>query len=95
MLYVIAKKHIPCRTLYKFTFEKEIEVFAIEINLYKVKWLLVCFYNPNFYNLPIHLNATYKAIKFYSKTYNKILTVGDFNAQVSDGKLDTFCSIWT
>ena len=40
MLYV--KEHIPCRMLSKFTFEKEIEAFVIEINLRKVKWLLVC-----------------------------------------------------
>ena len=33
MLYV---KHIPCRMVSKFTFEKEIEGFAIEINLCKV-----------------------------------------------------------
>ena len=80
--------------LSKFTFEKEIEAFAIEINLRKVKWLLVFSYNPNFCNLPVHLNAIDKAIEFYSKTYDKILIAGDFNAQVSDIKLDTFCSIW-
>ena len=62
MLYV--KEHIPCRMLSKFTFEKEIEAFAIEINLRKVKWLLVCSYNPNFCNLPVHLNArqSYKVL---------------------------------
>ena len=38
MLFV--KEHIPCRILSKFTFEKEIKDFAIEINLRKVK--LVC-----------------------------------------------------
>ena len=38
----------PCRMLSKFTFEKEIEAFAIEINLRKVKWLLFCSYNTNF-----------------------------------------------
>ena len=92
MLYV--KEHIPCRMLSKFTFEKEIEAFAIEINLRKVKWLLVFSYNPNFCNLPVHLNAIDKAIEFYSKTYDKILIAGDFNAEVSDIKLDTFCSIW-
>ena len=59
--------------LSKFTFEKEIEAFAIEINLRKVKWLLVCSYNPNFCNLPVHLNATDKATEFYSKTSDKIL----------------------
>ena len=52
MLYV--KKHIcSTYTLSKFTFEKEIEAFAIEINLCKVKWLLVYSYNPNFSNLNV------------------------------------------
>ena len=64
---------MPCRMLSKFTFEKEIEAFAIEINLRKVKWLLVCSYNSIFCNLPVHLSAIDKAIEFYSKTYDKIL----------------------
>ena len=46
MLYF--KKHIPRIMLNKFTFEKEIEAFATEINLRKVKWLLFCSYNTNF-----------------------------------------------
>ena len=92
MLYV--KEHIPCRMLSKFSFEKEIEAFAIEINQRKVKWLLVCSYYPNFCNLSVRLNATDEAIEFYSKTYDKILIAGDFNVQISDIKLDTFCSIW-
>ena len=77
--------------LSKFTFEKEI---AVEINLRKVNWLLVWSYNPHFCNLPVHLNGIDKATEFYSKTYDKILIAGDFNVQVSDIKLDIFCSIW-
>ena len=71
MLYV--KKHIPCKMLSKFTFEKEIEAFVNEINLRKVEWLLVCSYNPHFSDLVVHLNAIDKAIEFYPKTYDKIL----------------------
>ena len=55
---------------------------------------MLCSYNPSFCNLPVHLNAIDKTIEFYSKTYDKILIAGDFNAEVSDIKLDTFCSIW-
>ena len=55
--------------LSKFTFEKEIKAFAIEINLRKVKWLLVCSYNPNLCNIPVHLNVIGKAIDFSSKQF--------------------------
>ena len=57
----------PCRMLSKFTFEKEIEAFAIENNLHKVKWLLVCSYNPNLCNIPVHLTKVDKGIDFNSK----------------------------
>ena len=70
MLYV--KEHLSCRMLSKFTFEKEIETFAIEINLHKVKWMLLCSHNPRFCNLQLHFNAIDKAIEFYYKTYDKI-----------------------
>ena len=45
--------------LSKLTFEKEIDAFAIEVNLRKVKWLLACSYNPHFCNLPVHLNGRF------------------------------------
>ena len=41
MLYV--KKHIPCRILSKFNFEKAIEAFVIEINLKHLKKTLMKF----------------------------------------------------
>ena len=94
VLCYMFKEHILCIIVSKFTFEKEIKAFPIEINLSKVKWLFVSSYNSNFYNLPVNLNAIDKVIKFYSNTYDKILIAGDFNERVSDMKLDTFCSIW-
>ena len=39
MLYI--KEHIPSRMLSEFTFEKEMEAFNIEINLRKVKQVLI------------------------------------------------------
>ena len=70
MLYV--KECIPCRMLSKFTFEKDIKAFVTD-NLCKVRWLLFCSYNPNFCNLPVHLNGIDKAIEFNSKAYDRIL----------------------
>ena len=57
------------RMLCQFTFEKWIEPFAIENNLRKVKWLLVCSYNRNLCNIPVHLNAIDKAIDFNPKKF--------------------------
>ena len=54
----------------------------------------MCSYNPQFSNLPVHLNPVDKSIVFYSKIYDNILITWEFNAEVSDIKLDTFCSIW-
>ena len=48
IITLFSKEHIPCRMLSKFTFEKETEGFATEINLPKVKWLLVCYYSSFF-----------------------------------------------
>ena len=56
-----------CRMLSKFTFEKEIVAFATENNLCQVKWLLVCFCNPNVSNIPVPLKAIDKVIDFSSK----------------------------
>ena len=56
--------------------------------------MLVCSNNLNFCNLPVHLNSIDKAKEFYSITNDKILMGGDFNAQVSDIKLEALCSIW-
>ena len=55
--------------LSKFNLETEIEAFAIENNLRKVKWLLVCFCKPNLCNILVPLNAIDKAIDFNYKKF--------------------------
>ena len=67
---------------------------CFEINLRKVKWVLLCSNNLNFCNLPVHLNSIDKVKEFYSITNHKIFMGGDFNAQVSDINLEAFWGIW-
>ena len=88
------KEHIPCRMLKNFNFETETEAFAIEINLRKVKWLMIFSYNWKLSNLRIHLNVIDKAMKYYFELYYKVSLVGGLNAQISNVKLDAFCSVW-
>ena len=50
---------------------------------------LVCAYNP----YKEHLKELVKAIQFYSKTYDNCMLIGDYNAQVDETKMTSFCSI--
>ena len=84
----------PRRMLSKFTLKKKMIPLPLTLVCVKFKCLLVCSYNSQFSNLPVHLNPVDKSIVFYSKTYDSILITWEFNAEVSDTKLDTFCSIW-
>lgn len=56
------KEHIPCRMLKNLNFEKETEPFAIEINLCKVKWLMIFSGNRKLSNLRIYLNVIGKVL---------------------------------
>ena len=45
------------------------------------------------YSVPLRLDITFKCHRqSYRLSFQKILIAGDFNVQVSDIKLDTFCS---
>ena len=50
---------------------------------------LVCAYNP----YKEHLKELVKAIQFYSKTYNNFRLIGDYNAEVDETKMTSFCWI--
>ena len=41
-----------------------------------------------------HLLQIKNAIDFYSKSYENIMLTGDFNAEISDSHMDSFCGIY-
>ena len=49
----------------------------------------VCAYNP----YKEHLKELVNAIQFYSKTYNNFRLIGDYNAEVDETKMTSFCWI--
>ena len=81
-----------------FYFSEKTEIFCVELNLRKQKWLIFCCYNPCCYNphkylIKDHLLQIKNAIDFYSKSYEKIL-IGGFNVKISDSHMDSVCAIY-
>ena len=84
--YIIASK------LTSFTFPNDIEAFFIEINLKGNKWLICCSCNPNRIFASNHLDHIAKGINTYSKKYEKILLMGDFNVGFTEANMAAFCN---
>ena len=71
------------------------ESFFTEINLYKKKWLVNCFYNPHKSNTGKHLDIISRSLGALSSKYENIVLLGDFNACVDDEALQTFCKFYS
>ena len=72
-----------------------VESFFTEINLYKKKWLVNCFYNPHKSNTGKHLDIISRSLDALSSKYENIVLLGDFNACVDDEALQTFCKFYS
>ena len=55
---------------------------SIEINLRKRKWLLTSCFNPNKYLISSHLDYLNNILDKYSKSYENLVFMGDFNVMI-------------
>ena len=60
------------------------ENFFIKFNLYKMKRLINCSYNPYKSNIRKHLDAIRKSLDALSTKYENIVLLGDFSTYVVD-----------
>ena len=65
------------------------EGLFVELNFRKVKWLLLGTYHPPSQNDIYYFNQLDKAIDTYNN-YEKILLIGDFNAETTEPCLESF-----
>ena len=70
------------------------ECLAIEVNLRKTKWLLICSYNAHKNNISSHLKNISKIIDRNSSRYGKYLCLGDFNSETHETALRNFCDMY-
>ena len=88
-LMLFVREDIPSKLL--LTENALIEGFYIEINLRKKKWLICGSYNPHRTTIDSHMDSLSKNLALYSSTFENYIVLGDFNAEVDNIAISSFC----
>ena len=75
-------------------FPSDIEAIFVEMNIKSKKWRLCCTYNPNKSLIQNHLRQRQKQLEAFSERYEHFLIIGDFNVDVSDPSMTSFCTLF-
>ena len=87
-LLIYIKEGVPAKEVsLKCSTAKEIEAKAIEINLHKIKWLLIGIYRPPSQSKDFFLEEMRKNIEQFYTKYENFLMIGDFNLNENDSSL--------
>ena len=86
---IYVREDIPSKILRKHFFPNDIEGIFVEINFRKSKWLLCGTYHPPSQSDQYYFDNIDKALDVYCQ-YEKIMLVGDFNAQIEEKCFDDY-----
>ena len=78
----------------RYSLPPPIEILFFELNLRNQKWLVCCSYNPHKKLIKEHLRLLTEGIQFYSKDYENIFLMGDYNAEITETNMSSFCEIY-
>ena len=92
LLYV--NDNIPSRQLTEHVIPDDIEIMCVEINLKKQKWVLLGIYRPPKMNEKYFLDHLSRVIDVYSRKYDKIVIMGDFNLEPTDEPIESLCNTY-
>ena len=81
---------IPAKQLTQHQIPKDFEAIIIEINLWKVKWLLCGSYNPKENTISYHLDNISKVLDYYIYKYDNLLLLSDYNCEETNNSMDKF-----
>lgn len=76
-----------------FSFSEKTEMFYIAVNLRKQKQLIFLSYNPHKHVKDLLLQIKNR-IDFYSKCYENTILTDEFNAEIPDGHMNSFCGTY-
>ena len=88
------RSDIPCKPLSKHDFADGIEGIFVEISFRKSKWLLLGTYHPPSQNDNFYFNSIGQGIDVYTKSYDKFLLIGDFNAEEGEAVMENFMELY-
>ena len=91
-LLTFVRNDIPSRKLTDFKLPKDIQIIPVELNLRKVKWLLLNIYKHPKQNVSYFLEILSNMIIWYS-SYDNIIINGDFNLEPDNPVLSNFLNI--
>ena len=77
----------------RYSLPPDIEILFFELNLMNRKWLVCCSYNPKKNLIKEHLPVPTGGIQFYSKDYDYIFLIGDYNAEITETNMSSFCEV--
>ena len=86
---IYVREDIPSKILRKHFFPNDIEGVFVEIDFRKSKWLLCGTHHPPEHSDQYYFDNIDKALDVYCQ-YQKIMLVGDFNAQIGEKCFDEF-----
>ena len=69
-----------------------IECLIIEVSIAKKKWLVIGFYNPDKSMIIKNLETLETNLSHYLSQYDNIILLGDFNCEVTEEVMNTFCN---
>ena len=87
---IFVSEDIPSKLVSKHTLPDDIEGMFIEIKLRKTKWLILGIYHPPNQPDDYFFKVVGNALDQYLKTYEKLLLLGDFNAEDTEPILSEF-----
>ena len=87
-------RNIPSRILKAHTLPDDIEILCVEINLKKQKWVVIGIYRPPNMNEKYVIDNQSRVTDLYSKDYERIVIMGDFNLEPTDKPIESIrCTI--
>ena len=79
-LLIYVKASLPSKTINHYDFQKDIQCIVMELNVANKKCVIVSIYRPAKQNINYFLSSLSEGLDFYSKHYDNICILGDFNA---------------
>ena len=70
------------------------EVFYVEINVQKNKWLLCCYYSPIKNTIKSHIEMLHKGLPLYSSKYENFIVLGDFHVGIDNSAMTVLCDMY-